>query len=129
MQENVARADRLRVIPFDAAKLDRLMEAAGLDVLVATSKHNVQYLLGAERAIFFDYMDALGVSRYLPVLVYPKGAPEHAVYVGHRLETHKRAVAPPWVPQVRTEANGSVDAVARAAGLMRGAGVRWERVG
>ena len=76
MQENATRASSSRAIPFDAAKLDRLMEAAGIDVLVATSKHNVQYLLGGQRAIFFDYMDAMGVSRYLPVLVYPKGAPE-----------------------------------------------------
>src|SRR4051812_34276152 len=129
MQENVARADRSRAIPFDAAKLDRLMEAAGLDVVVATSKHNVQYLLGAERAIFFDYMDALGVSRYLPVLIYPKGAPEHAVYVGHRLETHQRAVAPPWIAQVRTESNGSVDAITRAVSLIRDAGVPLKRVG
>ena len=29
-------------IPFDAARLDRLMQEAGIDVLVATSKHNVQ---------------------------------------------------------------------------------------
>lgn len=28
MQENVARADRSRAIPFDAAKLDRLSGAA-----------------------------------------------------------------------------------------------------
>ena len=129
MQENIARAGHSRAIPFDAAKLDRLMEAAGLDVLVATSKHNVQYLLGAERAIFFDYMDALGVSRYLPVLVYPKGAPEKAVYVGHRLETHQRTVAPPWVPQVRTESSGSVDAITRAVSLARDAGVPMRRVG
>src|SRR3954466_3561733 len=129
MQENVRRADRSRAIPFDATKLDRLMEAAGLDVLVATSKHNVQYLLGAERAIFFDYMDAMGVSRYLPVLIYPKGAPDKAGYIGHRLETHQRAVAPPWVPQVRTEANGSVDAIARAVSLIRNAGVPRKRIG
>ncbi|RXH41242.1 M24 family metallopeptidase [Bradyrhizobium zhanjiangense] len=129
MQETAARATASRVIPFDAAKLDRLMEDAGLDVLVATSKHNVQYLLGAERAIFFDYMDALGVSRYLPVLVYPKGAPEKAIYVGHRMETHQRAVAPPWVPELRTESNGSVDAITRAAGLIRDAGVPLRRVG
>src|SRR5215470_7151175 len=102
MQENVNRPTQSRAIPFDTAKLDRLMEQAGIDILIATSKHNVQYLLDAERAIFFDYMDALGVSRYLPVLVYPKGAPEKAAYIGHRLETHQRAVAPPWVPQVRT---------------------------
>ncbi|SPP95492.1 MULTISPECIES: M24 family metallopeptidase [Bradyrhizobium] len=129
MQETVARAAASRAIPFDAAKLDRLMEAAGLDILIATSKHNVQYLLGAERAIFFDYMDALGVSRYLPVLVYPKGAPEKSVYVGHRLESHQRAVAPLWVPQVRTESNGSVDAIMRAAELIRQAGVSLRRVG
>ncbi|MBR0778069.1 aminopeptidase P family protein [Bradyrhizobium diazoefficiens] len=129
MQENLGRTTASRAIPFDAAKLDRLMEAAGLDLLVATSKHNVQYLLGAERAIFFDYMDAMGVSRYLPVLVYPRGAPEKAVYVGHRLESHQRAVAPPWVAQVRTESSGSVDAVARAAALIRDAGVPLKRVG
>ena len=31
-------------LPFDADKLDRLMEEAGLDLLLVTSKHNVQYL-------------------------------------------------------------------------------------
>ena len=129
MELNVAGATGSRAIPFDAAKLDRLMEAAGLDVLIATSKHNVQYLLGAERAIFFDYMDAMGVSRYLPVLVYPKGAPEKSVYVGHRLETHQRAVAPPWVPQVRTESSGSVDAITRAVAALKDAGVPMKRVG
>ncbi|MGV7217628.1 M24 family metallopeptidase [Bradyrhizobium sp. UFLA05-112] len=129
MQEHVARGSESRAIPFDAAKLDRLMEAAGLDVLIATSKHNVQYLLGAERAIFFDYMDAMGVSRYLPVLVYPKGAPGKAIYVGHRLETHQRAVAPPWVSQLRTESSGSVDAVTCAVNVLKDAGVPVKRVG
>ena len=103
MQENVARADRFVRHSIRCCQARSPDGAAGLDVLVATSKHNVQYLLGAERAIFFDYMDALGVSRYLPVLVYPKGAPEKAVYVGHRLESPPAAVAPPWVAQVRTD--------------------------
>ena len=65
-------------IPFDSARLDRLMDEAGMDVLIANSKHNVQYLLGGHRAFFFDYMDAMGLSRYLPVLVYAKGAPDKA---------------------------------------------------
>jgi len=43
---------------------------AGIDVLVVTSKHNIQYLFGGYRFFFFDYMDAIGVSRYLPILVY-----------------------------------------------------------
>ena len=80
MQDSALGKSGTRAIPFDANKLDRLMEAAGIDILLATSKHNVQYLLGAERAIFFDYMDALGVSRYLPVVIYPKGAPGKAAF-------------------------------------------------
>ena len=35
-----------RGVPFDSGLVDRLMDEAGIDVLVATSKHNVQYLLG-----------------------------------------------------------------------------------
>ena len=58
-----------QAIPFDASRLDRLMDEAGIDVLLATSKHNVQYLLGGHRAFFFDYMDAMGLSRYLPIVV------------------------------------------------------------
>jgi Xaa-Pro aminopeptidase len=129
MQEHTGHEATFSAIPFDARKLDQLMDAAGLDVLIATSKHNVQYLLGAERAIFFDYMDALGISRYLPVLVYPLGAPEKAIYIGHRLETHQRTVARPWVPEIRTESNGSVDAMSRAVDILKKSGVAARRVG
>lgn len=106
-------------IPFDADRLDALMDQGGVDVLIATSKHNVQYLLGAPRAIFFDYMDAMGLSRYLPVMVYPRGAPGQAAYVGHRLETFQRKVDPLWVSQVETNSSGSVDAMEKAAAAVR----------
>jgi Xaa-Pro aminopeptidase len=129
MQESARRIPEALAIPFDAAKLDRLMEEAGIDILLATSKHNAQYLLGAERAIFFDYMDALGVSRYLPVVVYPKGAPERAAFIGHRLETHQRAVGPLWIPEVKTTASGSVDAMNRAIEFIQAAGVPRKRIG
>src|ERR1041384_3689392 len=89
-------------IPFDAARLDRLMDEAGMDVLIATSKHNVQYLLGGHRAFFFDYMDAMGVSRYLPVLFYQRGKPENAPYVGYRLEMHEKELNRFWTPAGHT---------------------------
>jgi Xaa-Pro aminopeptidase len=129
MQENVSRPTQSRAIPFDAAKLDRLMEQAGIDLLVVTSKHNVQYLLDAERAIFFDYMDALGVSRYLPVFIYPKGAPDKAGYVGNPLEAHQRAVVPLWVSEVQNKSMGSVDAIARAVDIIKKSGVPAKRIG
>ncbi|HWE79108.1 MAG TPA: Xaa-Pro peptidase family protein [Pseudolabrys sp.] len=115
-------------IPFDHTRLDRLMDEAGIDVVVATSKHNVQYLLGGHRASFFDYMDATGVSRYLPVLIYPKGAPEKAAYIGHRLEKFQREVNPMWTPETQTSTAGSVDAMQKAVEHMRKAGVATKRI-
>ena len=97
MLTSARQADLAHRAPFDVDRLDRLMDEAGFDVLVVTSKHNVQYLLGGHRAFFFDYMDAMGVSRYLPVFVYVKGALEKAAYFGHRLEGFQREVKPFWV--------------------------------
>jgi Xaa-Pro aminopeptidase len=115
-------------IPFDHHRLDRLMDDAGIDVVLATSKHNVQYLLGGHRADFFDYMDATGVTRYLPVLVYPKGAPEKAAYIGHRLEKFQREVNPMWTPETQTNTWGSVDAMQKAVDHMRKAGLKPRRI-
>ena len=115
-------------IPFDHTRLDRLMDEAGIDVVIATSKHNVQYLLGGHRANFFDYMDATGITRYLPVLVYPKGAPEKAAYIGHRLETFQRQVKPLWTPTTDTSSNGSVDAMQKAVDTMKKAGMNPKRI-
>jgi Xaa-Pro aminopeptidase len=116
-------------IPFDTRLLDRLMEEAGMDVLLATSKHNVQYLLGGHRSIFFDYMDAMGTSRYLPVLVYAKGATDKAAFIGHRLETHQSEVSPFWTPVTQTQSSGSVDAIQRAVECLRKSGMRAKRIG
>jgi Xaa-Pro aminopeptidase len=122
------RSDLTPSIPFDSNRLDRLMDEAGIDVVVATSKHNVQYLLGGHRAFFFDYMDAMGLSRYLPVVVYPKGAPEKAAFIGHRLEGFQREVTPFWMAEVQTASSGSVDAMQKAADYLRRSGVKTQRI-
>ena len=123
-----AQAAKGLAIPFDHHRLDRLMDEAGIDVVLATSKHNVQYLLGGHRANFFDYMDATGVTRYLPVLVYPKGAPEKAVYVGHRLEGFQHQAKPLWTPVTDTSSNGSTDAMQKAVGHMKKSGLKPKRI-
>src|ERR1700753_3828439 len=116
-------------IPFDTARLDRLMDEAGMDVLIATSKHNVQYLLGGHRAFFFDYMDAMGLSRYLPVFVYPKGAPNKAGYFGHRLESFQVQNEPFWTAETQASSSGSIDVMQRAAEYLRKLGVPARRIG
>jgi Xaa-Pro aminopeptidase len=116
-------------VPFDAARLDRLMDEAGMDVLIATSKHNVQYLLGGHRAFFFDYMDAMGLSRYLPVMVYAKGAPDKAAYFGHRLENFQRENHPFWTPVQMCNSSGSVDTMQKAIEHIRKAGIKTAGIG
>jgi len=129
MSTGAVRSDATPAIPFDAARLDRLMDDAGIDVLLATSKHNVQYLLGGHRAFFFDYMDAMGLSRYLPIVIYPKGAPGKAAFFGHRLENFQREVAPFWTPVAETAASGSVDVMGKATDYLRKSGVKTRRIG
>jgi Xaa-Pro aminopeptidase len=116
-------------VPFDNNRLDELMEEAGIDVLLVTSKHNVRYMLGGYRAQFFGFMDAMGISRFLPVLVYPKRAMEKAAYIGHRLEGYQLKVTPVWVPEVLTVASGSTDAMEHAIKHVKKLGFGAGRIG
>src|SRR5277367_1450516 len=101
-------------IPFDAGRLDALMDEAGIDALVVTSRHNIQYLLGGYRFFFFEHFDAIGVSRYLPVLVYVKGDPERAAYIGHPMESYERELNRFWVPVFSGSARMSTDGIEAA---------------
>ncbi len=123
-----AQATGSLAIPFDHRRLDRLMDEAGIDLIVATSKHNAQYLTGGHRADFFDVMDATGISRYMPVFLYPKGAPEKAAYIGHRLEKFQTQNKPLWLPEVQTASAGSVDAMQKAVDYLRKAGFAPKRI-
>lgn len=106
-------------IPFDTAHLDRLLDEAGIDVLVATSKHNVQYLLGGYRFFFFDTMDAVGVSRYLPALVYRKGKPEQAAYVGCGMESYERELGKFWPGNLQLAEIGSKETIQHVVAHVR----------
>ncbi len=101
-------------IPFDERLLDELLAEADIDALLVTSKHNVQYLTGGHRFFWFDYMDAVGVSRYLPVLLYFPGRPEQTLYVGNALEPHQLENDPIWVQHVIPDTWGIDDSIAHA---------------
>jgi Xaa-Pro aminopeptidase len=101
-------------IPFDTGRLDALLEEAGVDALVVTSKHNIQYLLGGYRFFFFDHFDAIGVSRYLPILVYVKGHPERAAYIGHPMESYEKELDRFWVPTFSASARMGTDGMQAA---------------
>jgi Xaa-Pro aminopeptidase len=115
--------------PFDTALLDDLMEKAGIDLLLATSKHSIHYFMDGHKGMFFEYMDAMGISRYLPVFVYARGKPASAGYIGHRTETAQREVKPFWTPHAQTNSWGSVDAIEKAMDYVFRAGLPTARIG
>jgi len=118
-----------KAIPFDTHHLDRLLAEAGIDVLVVTSKHNIQYLFGGYRFFFFDYMDAIGVSRYLPILVYRRGKAEDASYIGYRMEAFEKENGRFWTPLVQTTTSTSMDAARFAVEHIKRLGKGVRRIG
>jgi Xaa-Pro aminopeptidase len=126
---NIALGKISTAAPFDTGKLDRLMDEAGLDILIVTSRHNVQYLLGGYRFFFFDVMEAIGTSRYLPVFIYQKGHPENSAYIGNRLEGFENELGRIWTPVVKTSSSGTIDAIRLAVDHLRKLGGEAKRVG
>jgi Xaa-Pro aminopeptidase len=124
----LAAGSKEAALPFNAARLDGLLEEAGIDALIVSSKHNIQYLFGGYRFFFFDHFDAIGVSRYLPMLVYVKGRPDRSAYIGHPMESYERDLGKFWVPTVQA-ARGSLDAAQAAADYLAKLGPNVKRIG
>jgi Xaa-Pro aminopeptidase len=110
-------------LPFDHDRLDELMAQAGVDLVLATAKHTTQHLLGGYRYHFYAEMEAMGRSRYLSAVGYPRGRPEDAFFVGLPGETPQLEREGIWVPHVRAEAASSVAVGAAAADAISALGL------
>ncbi|MBU2981421.1 Xaa-Pro peptidase family protein [Lentibacter algarum] len=119
----------MTALNYDFDHLDALMDEAGLDVLLVTSKHNAQYLMGGYRFIFFAAMDAIGHSRYLPVFAYVKGDKSKTAYVGNTMEKGEHDNAPFWVPHFYPMSWGSLDGMGTAIEHLKKMGVTTGRIG
>ena len=116
-------------IPFDVGRLDGLLDDAGIDVLLVSSKHNVQYILGGYRFFMFDHSDAFGLSRYLPIFIYPKGRPAESAYIAYSNESYEQELGRFWVPTVKVGSRGTLDATAMALEHIRALGAPPRRIG
>jgi Xaa-Pro aminopeptidase len=110
-------------LPFDAARLERLLAAHGVDLLLATSPYNLQHLLGGYRRFFFAVDDALGLSRSAPLLGYPAGRPADAFYIGHVLESSQLEFEPLWVGEVELSAWSIAETALAAARRVKALGL------
>jgi len=101
-------------LAFDSKRLDELLAKDGIDVVVASSKHNIMYLLGGYYFFFFDAHDAEGLSRYLPLFIYFRGEPEASTYIGHQMEVWERDNSAIRSPIIEPASRSSSDAMHRA---------------
>ena len=126
------------MLPFDAERFQRVMTESGIDLILATSRHNVRYLTGGYYLPTFKRLEAIGLSQYVPVLGIPREKLDRAFYVGVSVPDVDEVQAldvfgPMWVEhrQFVHELRRSVAAViAREAGqLVRMLGLGGARVG
>jgi Xaa-Pro aminopeptidase len=113
---------------FDSEKLDRLLDEAGVDVVLATSAHNVRYLLGGYRFFFFEHLNAIGVSGYLPCVGYVPGRPGDAFYVGNPMEARLLELEPVWVERLDTCSWTTVRTAEAAADALQRLGLDRSRI-
>ncbi|MBI3128468.1 MAG: M24 family metallopeptidase [Candidatus Tectomicrobia bacterium] len=51
-------------LPYDGPKLDRLMEEAGADLVLAFTRHNIRYLCGGYFYHFHERFQAIAEAQY-----------------------------------------------------------------
>jgi Xaa-Pro aminopeptidase len=71
----------------------------------------------------------MGLSRYLPVFVYPKAGRDKAAYFGHRMEGFQKEIRPFWVAESQTNSSGTLDAMEKAIDYIRKLGAKPRRIG
>jgi Xaa-Pro aminopeptidase len=105
------------------------MRGAEFDVIVATSRHNTRYLLGGYSYFFFSGFDPFGVSRYLPTVIYFRGRPEDAVYIGNAMEAFEHELGKFWTPEVHTKTWSSLGAAEAAISYIRARAKKGSKIG
>ncbi len=105
------------MVPFDSAKLTDLMDAAGMDLLLASTRHNVRYLTGGYVYHFHERGQRMGSSRYLAFVGVPRGRVADAFYIGASGEKMGLDVLPLWIGQRNLEA-GDASSSATTAAMM-----------
>jgi len=119
-------------IPFSTSRLDGLLDDFGIDVLIVASKHNIQYLLGGYYHFQFGFMEAIGISRYLPIFVYVKGALDASVYIANRNErdsVQNRIAGGHWMPPAVFGSSTSVEAMTLALDHIKAVATPAPRIG
>ena len=116
-------------VPFDAEKLDRLMDDAGLSLVVANTRHNVRYLCGGYYYHFYLNATRVGRTQYLSFVGIPKRRLEDSFYIGRAEERGQMESEGLWVPVIVEAVKGTVTAAEGAVTMIRRLGMTSSRIG
>lgn len=117
------------IVPFDAKKLDALMEEAGLALLLASTRHNVRYLTGGYYFHFQAHATRIGRSQYLPFVGLPHQRLEEAFYIGRPDEHGQIEAEGLWISRRPTASRGTVSAAEAAVQSVQGLGLAEATIG
>ena len=116
-------------IPFDAAKLDRLMAESDLGLVLAHTRHNVRYLTGGYYYHFHAVSTRMGRSQYLPFVGIPRGRVSDAFYVARAEERGQMEAESLWILDRVEAIRGTVTAAGGVVKALRGLGITSGRIG
>ena len=125
------------MMPFDGERLTRSMRARNVDVVLATSRHNVRYLTGGYYLSFYARASRFGAGQYLSVVGIPAQRPAAAFYVGRQdailnEQDYIEAFGPFWITDrhwIQRGPSMSAAALEAAAQVLRRQGFPGSTIG
>ena len=115
--------------PFDFAKLDALMQQAGIECILATSKHNTRYLLGGHYSHLFNTSPTMGLGSYMPVVGCVRGRVDASFFISNVTEAAQLVEGTLWVSEIVTDSWSSSDSATTAGRLVRQSGLGNGNIG
>ncbi|MED5579496.1 MAG: Xaa-Pro peptidase family protein [Nitrospinota bacterium] len=87
-------------IPYNEEKFDTLMDDAGIDLVLASTRQNIRYLSGGYFYHFHERFTAFGESQYTPLVGVPRGKQDQTFYIGHENEAGQAAEESLWFTDI-----------------------------
>ncbi|MGB4585806.1 MAG: Xaa-Pro peptidase family protein [Rectinemataceae bacterium] len=116
-------------IPFEYSLLRRLMGDQGIALAVASTRHNVRYLLGGYYYHFHENSTRIARSQYLPFVGITAAAPEASFYVHRPDEAGQMGTTELWIPNRAEALRGTLSSAAALVERVRALGLEKARIG
>ena len=106
--------------PFDSARLFALMEEAEVDLLLASTRHNIRYLTGGYYYPLYMWDPHARRTQYLCFACIPRHSLADSFFVGRPGEREVMEEAEVWIGQCyEAEKIASLSTAARTAELLK----------